>query len=103
MAHKVGGPKAFDLWEDVRKKKVSDRIVWRFKADLLAACKSVFDGCGTNLDVADKLLAEGVLAPGLPLFPLADVENWYEPDLTNLVLYFLHRRLGVSFLCRLND
>jgi hypothetical protein len=77
--------------------------VWRFKADLLAACKSVFDGCGTNLDVADKLLAEGVLAPGLPLFPLADVENWYGPDLSNLVVYFPHRRDGLAFLCRLNS
>jgi hypothetical protein len=102
MTHAVEGPKVFDLWEDLRKKKVHGRIVWRFKADLIAACKPVFDDCGTNLDVACKLLAEGVLAPGLPLFPLADVENWYEPDLTNLVVYFAHRRDGVFFLCRLN-
>src|SRR5262249_36774098 len=78
------------------------RIVWRFKADLIDACKPVFDDCGTNLDVACKLLAEGVLAPGLPLFPLADVQNWYEPDLTHLVMHFLHRRNRLAFLCRLN-
>jgi hypothetical protein len=102
MDHGIEGPKEFDLFKDVRKKKINGRIVWRFKADLLSACKPVFDDCGTNLDVAVKLLAEGVLAPGLPLFPLADVENWYEPDLTNLVLYFARRRSGALFLCRLN-
>ena len=42
MAHKVGGPKAFDLWEDVRKKKVNGRIVFRFRADPLSACKPNF-------------------------------------------------------------
>jgi hypothetical protein len=102
MDHGVEGPKEFDLFKGVRKKKINGRIVWRFKADLIAACKPVFNDCGTNLDVACKLLSEGVLAPGLPLFPLADVENWYEPDLTNLVVCFAHRRDGVFFLCRLN-
>jgi hypothetical protein len=103
MDHGIEGPKEFDLFKDVRKKKINGRIVWRFRADLLSACKPVFDDCATNLDVACKLLAEGVLAPGFPLFPLADVQNWYEPDLTHLVMHFPRRRDGLAFLCRLNS
>ena len=42
MDHGIEVPQQFDLFKDVRKKKVQGRIVWRFRADLISACKPVF-------------------------------------------------------------